>query len=249
MNNILKFSDYQNWQVIAKNFISEIENPTIQESEKDDHLSEIMNSILSKFGFNLSLVVTFGTGVKLMYPIVYRLIENMQLEMKPTQEDIVLLCITTLAIMYLEENKGAPISSEDIKNKLNAEIQMKFGNPRILIQKLLRCFQSIFLLIKRFPKLFGVALNSIIDMFAYTAILQPTMNAISSLVGTYNITPETLAGNLLALATGVATLTGKAILTHIVNRKNKVMTDDSIMADVEELGHVDSDGNKLIKEQ
>jgi hypothetical protein len=249
MNNILKFSDYQNWQEIAYNFLNDIDSGVLHESGEENHLSDIIKSILNKFGFNMSLVLTFGTGVKLMYPIVFKLIENMELEIKPSQEDIVLLCITMLSIIYLENNRTPPIPAEDIKNKLNAEVQMKFGNPRILIDKLLKCFQSIFLFIKKFPKLFGVALNSIIEMFAYTAILQPVMNAISSLVGTYHITPENLSGNLISLATGVATISGKTILDFITNHTKNKSTKDTILSDVEDLGHIDSDGNKLIKEQ
>jgi len=249
MNNILKFSDYQNWQEIAYNFLNEIDSEILHESGEENHLSDVIKSILNKFGFNMSLVLTFGTGVKLMYPIVFKLIENMELEIRPSQEDIVLLCITMLSIIYLENNRNPPIPAEDIKHKLNAEIQMKFGNPRILIDKLIKCFQSIFLFIKKFQKLFGVALNNIIDMFAYTAILQPVMNAISSLVGTYHITPENLSGNLISLATGVATISGKTILDFIKNHTKNKSPKDTILSDVEDLGHIDSDGNKLIKEQ
>jgi hypothetical protein len=248
MNKILKFSEYYDWQEIAQEFLSNLNQVNINESDVESHFTDMIKSIFNKFNFNISLVLTFGTGVKLMYPIISKLIDNMQLEIKPSQEDIVLLCITMIAIMYLENKKTPPISAEDIKHKLNAEIQMKFGNPRILVGKLLKCFESIFLFIKKFPKLFGVAVDNIVDMFAYTSILQPVMNIISSLVGEYHITPENLKGNLLSLGTGVATITGKTFLDYIKNKKDK-KSGDHELSDLEDLGKIDKDGNKLIKEQ
>jgi hypothetical protein len=97
-------------------------------------------NILNRFGFEMSLVFTFGTGVKLMYPIVSKLFDNMNLEIVPTKEDIILLCITSISIMYLHNRKNPLISPDDIKNKLNPEIQMKFGNPRSLVNKIIKCF-------------------------------------------------------------------------------------------------------------
>ena len=251
MNNILKFDEYYNWQKIAEDFIESLKNSHLDESNENhpDEFSGIIKSILEKFGFNIGLVLTFGTGVKMMFPIVYKLIDNMQLEIKPTKEDIVLLCITCLSIMYLENKKSPPIPAEDIKNKLNAEIQMKFGNPRILVNRILKCFESIFIFLKKFPELVGVSISNIIDMFAYTAMLQPVMNAISSFVGTYNITPENLAGNLLALGTGIATMSGKTFIEYLKNRKSKGEPHEVVLSDVEDLSKSDQYGDKLIKEQ
>jgi hypothetical protein len=251
MNNILKFDEYYDWQEIANDFLFQIKNSPLRESDENDNqeYSSLIKNILNKFGFNLSLVLTFGTGVKLMFPIIAKLIENMQLEIKPTKEDIVLLCITCISIMYLENKKEAPIQATDIKNKLNAEIQMKFGNPRIIVNKILKCFEHLFIFIKKFPKLFGVSVNNIIDMFAYTAILQPIMNAISAFIGTYNITPDTLAGNLLSLGTGVATISGKSLLNFLTNNNKKNKSGEDVLSDVEDLTDMEQDGNVLIKEQ
>ena len=252
MNKILKFSDYQFSQKIAQEFLEKINTSRILESDNNSlDFESLIKDILDKFGFNLSLVFTFGTGVKLMFPVVHKLIENMNLEIKPTHEDVVLLCITCISIMYLENKKNAPISADDIKNKLNAEIQMKFGNPRIIVNKILKCFNSIFLFIKKFPKLFGVAVSNIVDMFGYTTILLPCMNAISSLVGTYQLTPENLAGNLLSLASGIMTMAGSHILKYITNKKNSKSNDsEEVLSDVDDLVHGnDLSKNQLIREQ
>jgi len=251
MNKILKFSEYYDWSKIAEDFISTVKNPPIDESSENtnENLSNTIKSILDKFGFNMSLVLTFGTGVKMMYPIVANLIENMQFQIKPTTEDIVLLCITCLSIMYLENKKHPPLSPEEIKNKLNAEIQMKFGNPRTLINRLLKCFDSLFLFMKKFPKLIGVSLGNIVDMFAYTAILQPVMNAISTFVGTYDLTPDNLAGNLTSLAAGIVTVSGRTFLNYLRNKKQNVGEREYDLPNVEDLSEIDPKGANLIKEQ
>ena len=46
--------------------------------------------------------------------------------------------------MYLQNKKNPPITSDEIKHKLNPEIQMKFGNPRSIVNKLLECFKQIY---------------------------------------------------------------------------------------------------------
>ena len=247
MNKILKFEEYRNWEEIAQDFILNLETNSISESEKStDDLKSTIKDIFSRLGFNLELTLTFGTGVKLMYPIVDRLINNMKLEIKPSTEDIVLLCITVISIMFLHNKKNPPISSDDIKNKLNPEIQMKFGNPRSIVNKLLECFKQIFNFINRFPKLFGVAMGNILDMFAYTSLLLPVMNAISLFCQKYELTPDNLLGNLLSLGVGIMTISTKQFYNFVKNKINpKADVKDSDMGDLQE---IDMGKDKLIQE-
>lgn len=247
MNKILKFEEYRNWEEIAQDFLLNLETNSISESEKStDDLNSTIKDIFSRLGFNLELTLTFGTGVKLMYPIVDRLINNMKLEIKPSTEDIVLLCITVISIMFLHNKKNPPISSDDIKNKLNPEIQMKFGNPRSIVNKLLECFKQIFNFINRFPKLFGVAMGNILDMFAYTSLLLPVMNAISLFCQKYELTPDNLLGNLLSLGVGIMTISTKQFYNFVKNKINpKADVKDSDMGDLQE---IDMGKDKLIQE-
>lgn len=250
MNKILKFEEYQNWEEIAKDFLLNLENQNVSESE--DHngsLNTIIKDIFSRLGFNLELTLTFGTGVKLMYPIVDNLINNMNLQIKPSTEDIVLLCITVISIMFLHNKKNPPISSDDIKNKLNPEIQMKFGNPRSIVNKLLECFKQIFIFINKFPKLFGVAMGNILDMFSYTSILLPVMNAISLFCQKYELTPDNLLGNLLSLGVGIMTISTKHFFDFVKNKVKPGETSDDSIPNVGDLQEIDMGKDKLIQEQ
>jgi hypothetical protein len=252
---ILKYEEYYNWEILAQEFLEHIKNPMISESEESElGFQEIVSRIFKRLGiikddvgkeisFNLGLVTTFGTGVKLIYPVVSNLISNMRLEINPTKEDVVLLCITIISIIYLRNKKDAPISADDIKNKLNAELSMKFGNPRIFVGRFVKCFKSIFIFLQKFPKLFGVALGNILDMFSYTSILIPIMNAIGMFCKTQQLTPDTLMGNLLSLGVGISTITGKSLINYIKGKFNK--KDDSDNQIEDEL----SQSPKLIQEQ
>jgi len=252
MTKILKFNEYKDWEMIALDFVKQIQNQIISESdEKTDNsdINSLIGDILNRFGFEMSLALIFDSGVKLMYPIVSKLIDNMKLEITPTKEDVVLLCITSISIMYLHNKKNPLISADDIKNKLNPDIQLKFGNPRILVNKIIGCFDYIHLFLKKFPKLVGVVLNNITDMFGYTAILQPTMNAISIFVGTYQLTPDNLVGNLISLAAGISTISVKKLYNFVKNKVNKSSDDEDVLSDVSDLQEIDMGSDKLIQEQ
>lgn len=259
MNKILKFTEYKDWNLIAFEFVEQIHLSQIKESDKintdDDTILRMCDDIGKKFGFNLSLALTFGTGVKLFYPVVSKFVENLQLEIKPTAEDIVLLCITVISIIYLRYKKEPPLSEEDIKNKLNPEIQMKFGNPRKLVESLVSSFKHIYQFIKKFPKLFGVALDNIFDMFTYTSILIPVMNAISIFCDKYDLTPDNLVGNLASLGVGISTIASKRLVQFISNKigsdKNKQIDNEepTMMTNIDDLEEIDLGKSKLIKEQ
>jgi hypothetical protein len=251
MTRILKYEELNNWEQIAQDFISQIQNPIISESEdNEESLTDHIKDIFNRLGFNLELIVTFGTGVKFMFPIVSNLIDNMQLEIQPSREDIVLLCITTFAIMNLQHRKESSITREEIKNKLNPEVQMKFGNPRSIVNKLLKCFKGIYDFIKKFPRLFGVAVESILDMFSYTSMLIPAMNAIGYFCDKYDLTPDNLIGNLYSLGVGIMTITSQKLYQFVKNKiqskSNDGESEPSVITDPEELN---LGTQKLIQEQ
>jgi hypothetical protein len=253
MTKIFKYSEYNDWELKAQEFLHNVQNQVISESEQTDNdINSTIKDIFGRLGFNLELTLTFGTGVKLMYPIVDNLIKNMKLEIQPSFEDVVLLCITVMSIMFLDNKKNPPISSDDIKNKLNPEIQMKFGNPRSIVNKFVNCFKQIYSFINRFPKLFGVAMNNILDMFAYTTILLPVMNAISLFCLKYELTPDNLLGNLISLGIGVMTISTKRLYNFVKDKLKKdksSIDDEDILSDVGDLQELDLGKNKLIQEQ
>jgi hypothetical protein len=96
--------------------------------------------------------------------------------------------------------------------------------------------------------LFGVALNNIFDMFTYTTILIPVMNAIGLFCSKYSVTPDNLVGNLASLGVGISTIASKRLIDFIKNKlgKDKSVDEEPSIGDLEE---IDMGRSKLIKEQ
>jgi hypothetical protein len=138
------------------------------------------------------------------------------------------------------------------------ELKLKgIGNG--IVKKLVKCFNSIGGLFKILFKNTPYLVSGFMDMFAYTSILMPTMNAVSALVGNYNLNMDTLPGNLISVGIGVTTFLAKNGLTFLINKLKdrfniRVNPDLEIPTVVRSYdiadGGVDNMGkNKLIKEQ
>ena len=98
---VLNFEKYQ----IAEDLANFIANPIINESDsKDSQIDSVLKRLSQDLKFNYGLVFTFGVGVRVMYPVVEGLISNGSLNIEPTLENIVLVCIAALTITYLEES-------------------------------------------------------------------------------------------------------------------------------------------------
>ena len=61
-------------------------------------------------------------------------------------------------------------------------------------------------------------IKSFVDMFAYSALLLPAMNAVAAAVGKYDLTVDTAVANLISLGVGVGTFLGKQVFSYLVDR-------------------------------
>jgi hypothetical protein len=283
--NVISFRQYQ----MSQSFIKHVENYHINES---DNQSSVIDSILKGLSrdlkFNYALVFTFGAGIKAMFPIVENLIKNENINIELTTENIVLLTMASLAITYLEEsnNRGGDkkipcqcdpkpedcktckgtgmidsvVSKEDARTILE-ELKLRgIGNG--IVRKVVACFKSVGKFLRMLFRNSTYVISGLIDMLGYTMILMPTMNAISAVVGEYNLNFDTLPGNLLSIAAGVGTFLTKNIFNFVVNKIKKKTNIDvdtkhldiPVAAKPYEISDGDEDlknfkGNNLIKEQ
>jgi hypothetical protein len=95
---------------------------------------------------------------------------------------------------------------------LLAELKLRgLGNG--IVKKLVRCLTSIGGFIKTIFKHAGLIISNLVDLFAYTSLLIPTMNAISGIINSHQLNLETLpmeiAKNLLVFGVGVGTILAK----------------------------------------
>ena len=282
---ILKYTDHINSNRMTEELIELIINPMIKESSMDDgHIRKILKGLSSDIKFNYGLVLTFGTGIKAIYPIVENLIKNGNLKIDLTPESILLLSITALSITYLEEQNNKEGNVEVICSckgkKSNCELCNGSGKTKSIVtkqdaqtlleelklrgigngivKKLVTCFKSIGNIVKILFKNTPYVIRGLMEMFAYTSILIPTMHAISALVGNYKLDMETLPSNFVSLGIGIATFLAKNGYTYVLNKlKSKFNIKDSDSNtlpsfkshDIKDGDSADMGKNTLIKEQ
>jgi hypothetical protein len=91
-----------------------------------------------------------------------------------------------------------------------------------IIRKLSSCLVWIGEFVKTAFKGVHYAISSLIDLFGYTAILIPTMNAISALINqnlwTLDNLPQIISGNLLSFGVGIIALLVKRGYDNLANK-------------------------------
>ena len=236
MTSIKRYNDYQDFDKMAYDFIDGLESIIKESDTDDDNYKSIFRKFIKDLKLNFALIGTFGTGIGTFIPIVDKLMRNMNISTELDTEKIVLLTICSLTIIYLEEKKFKDEKEEqnlidDSKSMLEELKMMGLGNGIVkIVIKALSSIKNIFNII---GKHVGAVVGGIIDMFAYTAILLPVLNGIQYIVGKYDLTPETLAQNLIGLAAGMGTIIAKHGIVYILNKlkgkwpfKKKEILDD-----------------------
>lgn len=272
MTKILKYSDYIVSEIRAEELIDNICKPYLNESKDDGEFESIAKKLSKDLKFNFKLILTFGTGIKMMIPVVQNLIKNQSLSFEMTQENLILLAITIAAIVYLEEtsnqagdeiNKSGQkslVTKSDAQSLLE-ELRMR-GIGQGIVKKFASAFQSVGKFFKMLFRSTPYVVNGLLDMLGYTALLIPCMNALSAFIGKYDINLENLAANLLSLGVGVGTILAKQGVTWLVDKIKNSLNLNKVNPELEnpngrqltiydiidtETDNVDR--NKLIKEQ
>ena len=270
MSKILRYKEYNKSEEISNEFIENLCNPQINESNEFKNYQSIAKKLAKDLKFNIGLILTFGTGVKLMIPIVQNLIDNSSLSIEMNTENLILLTITVVAITYLEEtsnNVGDEINSsgnKSIVTKRDAQTLLEELKMRGIGQGIVKKLVSVFSVIGKFIKIVfrgtPYVLNGLLDIFGYTSLMIPFTNAISLFIGKYDLTIETITGNLLSLSIGVGAIISKRGVSWLVDKLKKSLNlkgfakDLDIPVEVRPYDIIDNetdnlDKSKLIKEQ
>lgn len=243
MNKIYRTSEYFKYSDMVNDLIINIKldsmNESIEENVPDNKKMEILNKIISDLKLNVELVGLFGVGITAFYPIVESLIKKMSLnssDMNIDDRTIILMIICTITVIYQEEKK----------NKLNVDMKKLKSDSKSIQEELhlnigvksetLKKFRDIFYIVKEvFIKIFnnfiskfmnrtGAIINSFIDIFSYTSILIPFMNAVDIIVGKYSITVDTFVESFNGLLIGVSTIVSKHLLIDLFKKlKSKIL--------------------------
>jgi hypothetical protein len=219
--------------------------------------------IIRDLKLNASLITTFGAGIGSFYPIVEKLMTNMNVSsIELTTDKVVLLTIAAISIIYLEEkkSKNEDVLRKDCKSMLEELKMMGIGNG--IVKKLIEALKSIKNIFSIIGKHIGAVVGGFMDMFAYTGLLIPVMNGIMYIIGKYDLTMDTMIQNFVGLGIGVGTIISKHGIIDIIDRikdrftinKNKVASEieTPIIQKIGDVQFGDSDISQdgdLIKEQ
>lgn len=216
---IQRFNEHATQDSMVIDFINSI-SPSINESS--DKYKDFENKIIKDLKLNLSIVGTFGAGLGALYPVVEKLVKNMQLNIDLTPDRVVLLTIAAFSIVYLEEKKSKMNAKQeesltkDCKSMLEELKMAGIGNG--IVKKLTEGLKSIKNIFKVIGKHTGAIVGGFIDMFAYAALSIPVLNGVMAIIGKYDLNLDSLITNFMGLAVGVGTLIAKHGIADILNR-------------------------------
>jgi hypothetical protein len=182
----------------------------------------IEKKVISDLKLDMSLVLTFGAGIGALYPVVHKMMSNLDLSsVELNLETVVLLTIASVTIVYLEEKKFKTPQEEDRLTKdsksMLEELRMR-GIGDGLVKKVIKAIVSIKNIFSLLGKHIGAVVGGVIDMFGYTAILIPVMNAILSIIGKYDMSVDAVIQNFFSLSMGIASRIAKHGLVELINK-------------------------------
>lgn len=265
MAKIYKIEEYSKYQDITSDFISNILIKESNESSSEEKEDKIAKNIIKDLSLNIRLVGVFGAGIGAFYPIVQSLMARMSIEI--TDEVVALATICAFTIIILEESKVKDFEKQrklvkDSKTLLE-ELKLR-GVGNGVIKKLITAFYSIKNIFSIIGKHIGAVIGGFTDMFAYTSLLIPIMNAVSYVINKYQFTLDNIDDNFLGLAFGIGTITAKHAIIDIINKikskfpinKKKIM-DEIETPVIQKFGDKtyggqpgnDEDGAQIIQEQ
>ena len=215
---IMRYTDYSKSLELADEFLLIIGSDMVSESSSVSYKS-VLKKVIKDLKLNASISLTFGASLTAMFPIVEKLVTNMNLKIDLNPETVVLMTVSGFTIAYLEENKDIndkKVFEKDAKSELE-ELKLR-GVGNGVIKKIVKCIKSIGNIFNILFKHKRTLTNKFFDMFAYAAITIPVLNAISYMIGKYHMDIESLPSNFLSLGLGVTTIAAKHGLNYLVDK-------------------------------
>ena len=207
--------------------------------QKSTPYKRIEKKVLSDLNLDLKFIFTFGAGIGSLYPVVQNMMQNLSLSsVEMTQETTVLLTIACITIVFLEEKKYKTPEEEeklikDSKSMLE-ELRMR-GIGDGIVKKVMKSIESIKNVFAVVVKHLGAVVGGVIDMFAYTAILIPIMNAILWIIGKYDMSVDAVIQNFFSLGAGIASRIAKHGLVELINKLKGIIPNKTKEEIIDEL--------------
>ena len=237
---IQRYNDFNLTESMVDFFINSFDQMIIESdsSINNNDAKSTLKKIVDDLKLNFRLVSTFGFGIGAFLPIVTQLMSNMNLSsVELSKETLVLLTLTAISIIYLEEKNTKSSSEEaqltkDSKSMLE-ELRMK-GIGDGIVKKIINCLKSTKGVFKIIGKHLGAVVGGFMDMFAYGSILVPIMGGLSNVINKFHLNLDTMPQNFMSLAVGVGTIAAKHGIAYLLNKlKNKLNISDKVEKEIE----------------
>lgn len=230
-------------------------NTEEDELSKYDSYKRVEKKVLSDLKLDTKLILTFGSGIGALYPVVSKMMENLGLSgVEINRETVVLLTIACLTIVYLEENKTKSISPKTMQKisknmrgsteeldeltknskSMLEELRMR-GIGDGIVKKVNKSIESIKNVFFTISKHVGAMVGGVIDMLGYTANLIPIMNFILWIIGKYDMSVDHVIQNFFSLGLGITTRIAKHALVEIVNKLKGIISNKAKEEIIDEL--------------
>jgi len=222
-----------------EDLIPNYENEDESDLQTTTPFKRIEKKVLSDLKLDTKLVFTFGAGIGAFYPVVQKMMENLSISgVEMTQETSVLLTIACVTIVYLEEKKFKTPEEEDKLTKdsksMLEELRMR-GIGDGIVKKVIKSIESIKNVFSVIAKHVGAVVGSVIDMFGYTAILIPIMNAIFWIIGKYEMSVDAVIQNFFSIGMVVASRIAKHGLVELINKLKGIISNKTKEEIIDEL--------------
>lgn len=236
---LLKYNDYSQAMQLTEEFLQGVKQEAIFES--DDHKSTL-HKLAEDLKLNLGIIVSFGTGMEVMIPIIRKLCENGELKVDLTFETLAMITLTAITIAYLEEvkdNEKKQLLETDSKSLLE-ELKLR-GVGNGIIKKIVSCIKSIGSLTALMFKHQRTIIQSFFDMLGYAALCVPVLNSIKFLISNHNWSLDSFSNNIASVVIGLASLSAKSLMKWLYNLADKATRTPDVVEN--------DDDEKLIQEQ
>lgn len=238
MGRVLRFGEHAMGQDLARELVEGAKGPHVLESDGDRGFVE---KLFSDLRLNAGVILSFGTGLEIMLPVMRRLVQNGELRVDASVENVALLTLTAITIAYLQEEREerARRALERDSKSLLEELKLRgIGNG--IVRKAVGCVRALGALAKILLRHRGHVLASLLEMLGYSALCLPVIGSVKALIGAHGLTLDNFANNMASVAVGLGALSLKNGLEYLrgLASRAKGPGDDG-----------DEDGQDLIVEQ
>jgi hypothetical protein len=188
------------------NYGDEVNNLSllIRENNEEESNNSILTDIVNDLNISKKFLFTFGTGIGAFVNPVNQLISGSGLSM--TKEDIILLIITSIAILINDSDKDI------LKNKVKERgIESGLSGVKDFIKNTKKIINNVT------EKTMEVT-YSLSDILGFTFLLVPTTKILTKIINEYGLSVGNVKEMLLGITLASATFGVKSVLRKVKNK-------------------------------